>query len=59
MERPVLKPEHQSAGHPITMSDLNQITVGKGVALQRAQHEKAVDQSFQVAHDHRRRRQRN
>jgi hypothetical protein len=35
------------------MSDLDQITIGEDVALQRAEHEKAVDQPFQVTHSHR------
>jgi hypothetical protein len=51
--------EHQSAGHTIAMSDLDQITIGEGVALQRAEHEKAVDQPFQVTHGHRCRGQHN
>ena len=42
-DRTVPETEHEVVGNAIAVSDLDQVSVGEGVALQRAQHEKAVD----------------
>jgi hypothetical protein len=36
------------ASHPIATGDLCDFTIGEGVALQRAQHKKAMDQALSV-----------
>src|SRR6516225_2629632 len=52
VNRAVLEMEHQLAGYPITTCDLDEVTVRQGVALQGAEHEKAMDQALRVVHGH-------
>ena len=42
-DRTVAETEHEVVGDAIAMSDLDQVSIGEDIALQRAQHEKAVD----------------
>jgi hypothetical protein len=57
MNRAILKVEYQMGGHAITASNLNQITLGYGIAIERPQHQKAVDHALGVIHGYLCRRQ--
>jgi hypothetical protein len=57
MYRAVFEVEDQMVGDAITVSDLNQVTVREQLALQIAQDEKAMNQTFRVVYGHRFRRE--
>src|SRR5436309_14733175 len=48
VERAILEVEHESAGHPVTAGDLDEVTVGNSLAGHRAQHQKSVNQALGI-----------
>ena len=49
-ERAVLESEDKVRGHAITMGHLGRVTCGENVAIQCAQHEKAMEKPLTVAY---------
>jgi hypothetical protein len=55
LSRTVIEAEYELTGDAIAMRDLHEVTFRDAGPVQRAQHEKAMDQPFLVTHLHWRR----
>jgi hypothetical protein len=57
LSRTVLEAEYELTRDAIAMHDLREVAFRNGIPVKRAQHEKAMNQTFPVAHFQRRCRQ--